>query len=773
MPEYEGWLLDLYTHPKEGAVLWLLGEDGERRRLRHAFPVTFYAAGPPAQLRALWHFLQNQAVPLELARVQRTDLFAGPLTVLAAQAPDPLTQVQVFRAAAQRFPNLDYFDADIPLALRYGARYGLYPLGRCRVRVDANQRITQVQAISSPWAVEAEAPPPLRILALEPDSDPARRTPKTLRLHYQGRTRRLSLEPARALLIGFRAILQRFDPDLILSNWGDTWLLPRLLELAQQHNIHFNLNRDPDCEALQRAENSYFAYGQVIYRGAQLLLFGRWHIDRLNAVMYGDHGLEGIFEQARVTGLPIQEIARKSPGAGITALQIQHALRQGILTPYRKQQVEGLKTLQDLVRLDQGGLVYQPLAGLHQSVAEIDFISMYPSVMVHFNISPETVSARGERGTAVSELGLHIDLERPGLAAQTLRPLLERRIAIKQQLGVMDRRDRRYAAYKARSTALKWLLVVCFGYLGYKNARFGRIEAHQAVTAYGREALLRAKEAAEDLGYTVLHMYVDGLWVKKAGQKLAPADLQPLLDEILKRTGLPIALEGIYRWVVFLSSRQDARVPVANRYFGAFQDGSLKIRGIEARRHDTPAFIAQTQVEILEMLAQAQDAEALESYLPAALAHTRSVLRALNTGQLPLEALLVRQKLSRPLEAYRSPSPAARAALQLQAIGKTMRPGQAVRFFYTRGEPGVYAWDLPEALDPQRLDLARYRKLLIRAVSAILEPLGIGEDQLEVHIRCAPERGFQERFHIGDRLWAAAGRSSGRQTALPSGSREF
>ncbi len=77
--------------------------------------------------------------------------------------------------------------------------------------------------------------------------------------------------------------------------------------------------------------------------------------------------------------------------------------------------------------------------------------------------------------------------------------------------------DPRRNAYKARASAHKWLLVTCFGYLGYKNARFGRIEAHEAVTAYGREALLRAKEAAEDLGFTVLHMYVDGLWVKKDG----------------------------------------------------------------------------------------------------------------------------------------------------------------------------------------------------------------------------------------------------------------
>ena len=51
-----------------------------------------------------------------------------------------------------------------------------------------------------------------------------------------------------------------------------------------------------------------------------------------------------------------------------------------------------------------------------------------------------------------------------------------------------------WAVLDQRQTALKWLLVVSVGYLGCKNARFGRIEAHEAVTAYSRDLLLQAKE---------------------------------------------------------------------------------------------------------------------------------------------------------------------------------------------------------------------------------------------------------------------------------------
>lgn len=134
--------------------------------------------------------------------------------------------------------------------------------------------------------------------------------------------------------------------------------------------------------------------------------------------------------------------------------------------------------------------------------------------------------------------------------------------------------------------------MTCFGYLGYKNARFGRIEAHEAVTTWGREALLRAKEAAEEHGFTVLRMYVDGLWVKREGCR-QPQDFQPLLEDIARRTRLPVALDGVYRWNTFLPSRVDARWPVPNRYFGVFQDGSIKVRGIDMRRRDTTPFIAE------------------------------------------------------------------------------------------------------------------------------------------------------------------------------------
>ena len=726
MVEFRGWLLDLYEDEEDGLVLWFADESGARHRLWQPFPVTFFAAGQSIRLRDLWRRLHKSRTDAVLERTQKRDLFSGLLDVMSIQVSNPAAQSRLFYDLSRRYPDLDYFDADIPLTVRYAAFHELFPLAYCKVQVGDNDRLLSVEPLESRWDLDPSQPP-LRLLFIEPDVNPFHEKPTKLMVRTERETVTFDLEPLPYLLMLLQAKLRQADPDVIMTNWGDTWLLPFLLDAAREFGeAGFNLNRDRSRQVAERKERSYFTYGQVIYRGRQVHLFGRWHIDQWNAMMYGHYGLQGVLEQARVTGLPVQEVARKSPGAGITAMQMYVALQDGVLVPYHKQQAEGFKSASELVRSDRGGMVYQPLVGLHEDVAEIDFVSMYPSIMVHFNISPECVGSTGKETAYVPELGIPVDQTTEGLVPKTLRPLLVKRIAIKERLATMDRRDCRYGPLKARSDALKWLLVVCFGYLGYKNARFGRIESHESVTAYGRESLLRAKEAAEDMGFTVLHMYVDGLWVKRPGIR-QNSDLEPLLEEIAARTGLPIALEGIYRWIAFLPSRVDRRVPVANRYFGVFQDGLVKARGIDVRRHDTAPFVAQAQLAVLAVMAAVPEGQPLEQCLPKAMRLLQRKLDRLRKRRVPLEKLVVSQTLSRGLEEYRVLSPAARAATQLQSIGKEMRPGQRVRFLYTVGEPGVWAWDLNEQPSAEWVDTSRYVELLARAAVAVLEPLGVEE----------------------------------------------
>ena len=711
MTSLTAWLFDMYPNDTNLTV-WLIGEDGRRMRFVQDFAPVLYAAGSAARLRSLWRWLKAQPVPVRLARQERRDIFHGQVPVLSIEILRPIRLDELFRAASTAFPDLAWYDADISVALRYMAAFDLFPLAHCRVEARQSS-ILGITPLDSPWELEPEAAP-LRSLSLEPDRDPAHGAPTALVVSYERARYCLPLDQPRALLIGLAADLRRWDPDIILTAWGDTWLFPLMAQLSEQTGLSLPWNRDETQALVERKQHTYFSYGQIVYRGAQVHLRGRWHLDRHNAMLWGDYGLAGVLEMARVTRQPAQEAARLSPGTGISSMQFVTALQNRILIPWHKHQAETPKTAMQLLRADMGGMVYQPTVGLHRDVGGIDFVSMYPGIMVRFNISPEVPRAGTDLEPAPGQ---------PGIIPLTLAPLLHKRLALKTALQTLGKYDCRRPLYQALASAHKWLLVTCFGYLGYKNARFGRIEAHEAVTAYGREALLRAKESAEDMGFEILHMYVDGLWVQKPGCRL-PADFQALLADITARTGLPIALDGVYRWVVFLPSRVNARVPVANRYFGVFQDGSIKVRGIEARRRDSPPYIVETQLGLLEILARAPDVDGLPAVIPQARAYAKRQFQALRLGRVPVEQLLVTQKLSRELGEYSSPSPAARAVRQMQAAGKTVRPGQRVRFLYTLGKPGVRAWDVPDQPDLRSIDLPRYRSLLERAVDTVMQGVG-------------------------------------------------
>jgi DNA polymerase II len=697
MDDVRGWLFDVYSHLERGVVLWVIADSGERLRLRMELPITLYLAGDFKLLRAAWVFLTGKA---ELARTKRHDLFLGERDVMQVTFNENNDLIHELQS---QFPSLDYYDADVPINLRFIAQTGVYLLGRCRLTLD-RERIQSIQALDSPWELSPE-PIPLRVMELSPDADPAFRQPTRLKVKTERGGYFINMEPERPFLISLQADLRHYDPDMILTDHGDGWLMPKLADIE--------INRDRERGTQTRKANSYFAYGQTIHRGAQSHLFGRWHIDRRNAMMFNEYGLEGVMEQSRVTGIGVQEMARKSPGAGITAMQMLTAMRTSVMIPLHKQQAEGSKTLAGLIRADKGGLIYQPTLGVHRDVAQIDFASMYPSIMVHHNISPETLGKK--------------DAEQ-GLIPQTLSPLLEKRLKLKSLLNELDERDCQVKMLKQRAAALKWLLVVCFGYLGYKNARFGKIESHEAVTAISRELMLQAKEVAEDMGFEIIHMYVDSLFVQKEGLK-EKQDFEPLLQAIAEQTKIPIMLEGVYRWVCFPPSRQEIRVAVPNRYFGVLNNGEVKYRGIEARRRDIPLWVKKVQLEVLNRLAKAKSLDEVADFLPEVTDMVCQAKRDLRNGHVPLEELVVTQSLSRVVEGYSSPSSAARAAIQLQATGREVAPGQFMRFVFVRGEERVRVWEL--GVDARTVDIKRYCVMLDRAVAGLTgeftkEEVGLG-----------------------------------------------
>jgi DNA polymerase elongation subunit (family B) len=352
--------------------------------------------------------------------------------------------------------------------------------------------------------------------------------------------------------------------------------------------------------------------------------------------------------------------------------------------------------------------------------------------MVEHNVSPETVNCRCCRNRAVPELGYTICEKREGIVPATLRPVVRKRALYKKEKRRLKKLgDQRWVLYDRRQTALKWMLVTCFGYLGYKNARFGRIEAHESVNAFSRDAILTAKEMAEARGYRFLHAIVDCLWLKKDGA--TEEEYEWLAAEISRATGIDLSLEGIYAWLLFPPSKMDPHIPTANRYVGYYTNGDIKVRGIELRRRDTPVFLKRMQGEMLKVLAPARNLREVEDLLPAVLAAGKEFLDLLRSGRAdPLE-LVIRRHLSREADEYTNRSANAIVAQTLKEAGISLAPGESVEYVLVdatgRRDPRKAVPIALYALE-DGYDILKYTDLALDAIATLLQPWGWDRERL-------------------------------------------
>ena len=116
---------------------------------------------------------------------------------------------------------------------------------------------------------------------------------------------------------------------------------------------------------------------------------------------------------------------------------------------------------------------------------------------------------------------------------------------------------------------MKWILVSCFGYLGFKNARWGSLESHQSVTALARRYLMIAKEICEHEGFSVIAGITDSLFIRSNNNiNDNLSSVNSLMYKITMRIGIPVDLEGKFNWLVFGSIRNNSQISALNRYFG-------------------------------------------------------------------------------------------------------------------------------------------------------------------------------------------------------------
>ena len=733
---WSGSILDAYPdYDRNSMVTWLV-DQGKARRIEEPYDPCFYVHAPSRDIGTLAKALEG------LPQVKRLQFTAAKLhlgsprhTMVLEVTPKNLRALHPLATLVDSwggFHAYELFNVDLRLPTRYLLEQGVF----CHAWVTWDGK--QFHCEDEQWGLDYEVPV-LRTLRLDVPHKP--RAPS-----FQEPLREITVDgelvkednEADTILAAVKRVQEK-DPDVIGTENGDSVLFPLLYHRAKlagiDHLVSLGREHHQEKNTLQpvKKAKSYFSYGRIVYRPAFYTLKGRIHLDTAQSFFYGESGFRGMLDIARCASIPVQLLSRLGPGTAISQIEMNAALRKGYLIPWKKNLPENWKTAEELLIADRGGLVLEPAVGLHEDVTELDYASLYPNIMVLHNISPETMLCPccPDSARRVPQLGYHICEKQDGLLPEVLRPILTRRFCFKARA---KNKQYDHETYTELQKAWKWVLVVCFGYTGYRNARYGRIECHESITAFSRDILLTASEVAQQAGYEVLHGIVDSLWVKGSKGCASPFRLTRMISA---RTGIRMDVEGRYHWIVFLPSKATG-VGALTRYYGLFENGTVKVRGIELRQHSTPVFLKDAQQAMLEVLKRAHSAEEFRALIPASLEALKRFAATLRDDSVSHHDLVCKTTVSKDLASYRVSTLAKAALLQLQDHGIQVEPGQSVRYLVTdelsrNHRRRVCIAETMQGDEP--VDTGYYLRQLAKCGESLLTPFGYSIERLSAMLR--------------------------------------
>ncbi len=254
---------------------------------------------------------------------------------------------------------------------------------------------------------------PLRRMDLLLSGDPLRKS-EIRSIEICGKQARLLEGREKTVISDFMELVRVHDPDVISFPQADLWT-SLLVERARRYGIEETISRSGYFRRM--AAKSYWSYGRTFHKDGAFIPEGRVLIDTDASFTYREGGLKGILLASRLSGLAPNLTARFTPGTLISSYEVYEALRRGVVVPWRKRDAECVRGFGELKAADRGGMMFQPEPGLYEQVSQLDFTSLYPSIIVKYNLSPETLEHP----------------EKAGFLSGVISPLLSLRIETKRR----------------------------------------------------------------------------------------------------------------------------------------------------------------------------------------------------------------------------------------------------------------------------------------------------------------------------------------------------
>ena len=409
-----------------------------------------------------------------------------------------------------------------------------------------------------------------------------------------------------------------------------------------------------------------------------------------------------------LVGLPLDHVGTAAVGFRVEWFLMRHAYRMNELIP---------KKVERRYIPYAGGLVLKPKPGIHDNIAVLDFKSMYPSIMIAYNVSPDTYIPPGEpdppSGVYIApEVNHRFRKEPSGFYREVLSRLIKARDKIRAKLKKIDPKSPEYRVLDARQKAIKVITNATYGYAGWIGARWYIKPVAEAVTAWGRHTIRNAIELAKKIGLEVIYGDTDSLFIRHDVEKIE--ELSKIIEEHL---GLEIKPDKIYSRVLFTEAKK--------RYCGLLPDGRLDMVGLEVVRGDWANVAKNVQERVLEIVLKKRSARKAAEFV-------RNFIRDLRKRKVPYRDLVIWKTLTKPPEEYEARAPHVEAAKILQKEGWALTVGDKVGYVITLGSGRLHERAKPYVLASyDEVDIEYYvTKQVIPAALRILSMFGINEKDL-------------------------------------------
>ena len=428
--------------------------------------------------------------------------------------------------------------------------------------------------------------------------------------------------------------------------------------------------------------------------------------------------LAGLIERGRFSFLPLGQASRYGINRLIDSRNCYELIQMGFVFPGSFQyEHEPIRTIEEIITKDKGGMIFSPQIGLHENVVVLDYENEYANLILRHNLSYET-----EKETIVQN--------EKGLLPTIIEKVLDRRMLFKNLQKKFAINTDEWDLCEQRSLALKGILVCLYGTTGSLSNRLANVTAFEEINRLSREVLIKTKDIVQAHGFKLVYADTDSVFLKKNGASLK--DFECVKNTLTRETGLPMSLEHNYKFLVLLPLEADHRMEALKHYFGITHAGELIARGIEIRRHDSPNLIKGFQTELLYTMFDCNDLAEVFSkgYENALLLVTRTIDKVM-TGEIEMQDLVVPKLLRQDIDKYRNLFPHVSAAILLREAGKSLARGDNVQYVYTDAQhKNPFCRVTPLGLmkqgeqEEQKYDKEKYREMLLDAAETILGYFG-------------------------------------------------